>query len=59
MVPESVNVYWYDPLLADSMIKHFVAKRLPHMDKKMDAVIIAVVHMQFCNMTIREIRVYG
>ena len=54
-----MNVYRYDPLLADSMIKHFVAKRLPHMDKKMDAVIIAVVHMQFCNMTIREIRVYG
>ena len=51
-----VNVYGYDPLLPDSVIKQFGAKPLPKLDKKMDAVIIAVAHKQFKEMTIDEIR---
>ena len=51
-----VNVYGYDPLLSDSLIKQFGAKPLPKLDKKMDAVIIAVAHAAFRNMTIVEIR---
>ena len=51
-----VNVYGYDPLLSDSMIKYFGVKSLPNLDEKMDAVIIAVAHKQFCDMTLREIR---
>jgi len=51
-----VNVYGYDPLLPDSVIKQFGAKPLPKLDKKMDAVIIAVAHRQFKEMTIGEIQ---
>ncbi|MGA2121765.1 MAG: nucleotide sugar dehydrogenase [Methanoregula sp.] len=51
-----VNVYGYDPLLPDAMIKHFGAKPLPKLDRKMDAVIIAVAHKQFKEMTVKEIR---
>jgi len=51
-----VNVYGYDPLLSDSVIKHFGAKPLPKLDKKMDAVIIAVAHKPFKKMTVHEIR---
>ena len=51
-----VNVYGYDPLLSDSVIKHFGAKPLPHLDKKMDAVIIAVAHAPFKKMSVQEIR---
>jgi UDP-N-acetyl-D-galactosamine dehydrogenase len=51
-----VNVYGYDPLLPDSVIKHFGAKPLPRLDKKMDAVIIAVAHAAFRDMTIAGIR---
>ena len=47
-----VNVYGYDPLLPDSVIKHFGAQPLPKLNKKMDAVIIAVAHKQFRDMTI-------
>ena len=37
------------------MIKHFGAKPLPHLDKKMDAVIIAVAHKQFRGMSVEDI----
>ena len=50
------DVYGYDPLLSDSMIKYFGVKPLPNLDEKMNAVIIAVAHKQFCGMTLREIR---
>jgi UDPglucose 6-dehydrogenase/UDP-N-acetyl-D-galactosamine dehydrogenase len=50
-----VNVYGYDPLLPDSVIAHFGTKPLPKLDKKMDAVIIAVAHTQFRKMGIEEI----
>ena len=51
-----VNVYGYDPLLSDSVIKQFGAQPLPGLDKKMDAVIIAVAHAAFRDMTIEEMR---
>jgi UDPglucose 6-dehydrogenase/UDP-N-acetyl-D-galactosamine dehydrogenase len=51
-----VNVYGYDPLLSDSVIRHFGAKPLPQLDKKMDAVIITVAHKPFREMTVKEIR---
>jgi len=51
-----VEVYGYDPLLPDSVIKHFGAKPLPKLDKKMDAVIIAVAHASFKNISVQEIR---
>ena len=51
-----VNVFGYDPLLSDSVIRQFGAKPLSKLDKKMDAVIIAVAHKQFKGMTIREIQ---
>jgi UDPglucose 6-dehydrogenase/UDP-N-acetyl-D-galactosamine dehydrogenase len=51
-----VNVYGYDPLLPDSVIKHFGAKPLPKPGKKMDAVIIAVAHKQFKEMSFAQIR---
>ena len=38
------DVYGYDPLLSDSMIKYFGVKPLPNLDEKMNAVIIAVAH---------------
>jgi len=50
-----VNVYGYDPLLSDSVIANFGTKPLPKLDKKMDAVIIAVAHAQFRKMGIAEI----
>ncbi len=51
-----VNVYGYDPLLPDAVIKQFGATPLPKLDKKMDAVIIAVAHAAFRDMTIEEMR---
>ncbi|MDO8871970.1 MAG: nucleotide sugar dehydrogenase [Methanoregula sp.] len=51
-----VEVYGYDPLLPDSVIKHFGAKPLPKLDKKMDAIIIAVAHAPFKNISVQEIR---
>ena len=51
-----VNVYGYDPLLTASEIKHFGAIPLPKLDKKMDAVIIAVAHSVFKKMQVHEIR---
>jgi len=51
-----VNVYGYDPLLTVSEIRHFGATPLPKLDKKMDAVIIAVAHKQFRKMTVEKIR---
>jgi UDP-N-acetyl-D-glucosamine/UDP-N-acetyl-D-galactosamine dehydrogenase len=51
-----VNVYGYDPLLPDAVIKHFGAIPLPKLDKKMDAVIIAVAHKQFKDMPVDRIR---
>ncbi|MEI6842419.1 MAG: nucleotide sugar dehydrogenase [Methanomicrobiales archaeon] len=44
------NVYGYDPMLPESVIEHFGAKPLPKLDKKMDAVIIAVAHSAFRKM---------
>ena len=51
-----IDVYGHDPLLEDSVIRHFGAKPLPLLDKKMDAVILSVAHAQFCKMTVEEIR---
>ena len=51
-----VNVYGYDPLLPDSVIKQFGARPLPKLDKKMDAVIIAVAHAAFRDMAVEDIR---
>jgi UDPglucose 6-dehydrogenase/UDP-N-acetyl-D-galactosamine dehydrogenase len=51
-----IDVYGHDPLLEDSVIRHFGAKPLPGLDKKMDAVILSVAHDQFCKMTVEEIR---
>ena len=52
----NINVYGYDPLLTSAEIKHFGAIPLPHLDKKMDAVIIAVAHSQFKDMSLADIR---
>jgi len=51
-----VNVYGYDPMLSDDVIKHFGAKPLPKLDKKMDAVIVAVAHASFKEMSMANIR---
>jgi UDPglucose 6-dehydrogenase/UDP-N-acetyl-D-galactosamine dehydrogenase len=51
-----INVYGYDPMLSDSDIKHFGAIPLPNLDKKMDAVIIAVAHSSFKEMSLSNIR---
>lgn len=51
-----VNVYGYDPLLPDSVIAHFGTKPLPKLDRKMDAVIIAVAHQKFKQMSVKDIR---
>jgi UDP-N-acetyl-D-galactosamine dehydrogenase len=51
-----VEVYGYDPLLPDSVISGFGATPLPRLDRKMDAVIIAVAHRQFRQMTVPQIR---
>jgi UDPglucose 6-dehydrogenase/UDP-N-acetyl-D-galactosamine dehydrogenase len=50
-----VQVYGYDPLLPETVIRHFGVHPLPKLDKKMDAVIIAVAHAQFRKMRIEEI----
>jgi UDP-N-acetyl-D-galactosamine dehydrogenase len=51
-----VNVYGYDPLLPDSIIRDFGAIPVPRFNKKMDVVIIAVAHRQFRELTINDIR---
>ena len=51
-----IDLYGYDPLLSDETIRHFGVKPLPRLDKKMDAIIIAVAHRQFKQMTIKDIR---
>ena len=51
-----VNVYGYDPLLSDTVIKRFGTKPLPKLDRKMDAVIIAEAHRQFRDMKFEKIR---
>jgi UDP-N-acetyl-D-galactosamine dehydrogenase len=51
-----VNVFGYDPLLPDDVIRHFGAKPLPKLNKKMDAVIIAAAHRQFTQMPVKDIR---
>ncbi|MFA4876165.1 MAG: nucleotide sugar dehydrogenase [Methanoregula sp.] len=51
-----VNVFGYDPLLPDSVIKHFGAQPLLKLNKKIDAVIIAVAHKEFRQMTLANIR---
>jgi UDP-N-acetyl-D-mannosaminuronate dehydrogenase len=43
----NVDVYGYDPLLPESAIRHFSAKPLQNLDKKMDAVIIAAPFPSF------------
>jgi UDPglucose 6-dehydrogenase/UDP-N-acetyl-D-galactosamine dehydrogenase len=50
-----VNVFGYDPLLSDAVIRHFGAQPLPKLDKKMDAVIISVAHAPFKMMSVQEI----
>jgi UDP-N-acetyl-D-galactosamine dehydrogenase len=51
-----VDVYGHDPLLSDDVIERFGVLPLPHLDKKMDAVIIAVAHKQFKEMALTQIR---
>jgi UDPglucose 6-dehydrogenase/UDP-N-acetyl-D-galactosamine dehydrogenase len=51
-----IDVYGYDPLLPGEVIERFGAKPLPKLDKKMDAVIIAVAHKQFKAMSLEQIR---
>jgi UDPglucose 6-dehydrogenase/UDP-N-acetyl-D-galactosamine dehydrogenase len=51
-----VNVYGYDPLLTNNEIRHFGATPLSNLDKKMDAVIIAVAHKQFKEMPVEKIQ---
>ena len=51
-----INVYGYDPLLTAAEIKQFGAIPLPRLDKKMDAVIIAVAHSSFREMSLADIR---
>jgi UDPglucose 6-dehydrogenase/UDP-N-acetyl-D-galactosamine dehydrogenase len=51
-----MNVYGYDPLLPDAVIRHFGAKPLPKLDRKMDAVIITVAHKNFKQMSVEDIR---
>ena len=51
-----VDVYGYDPLLPDEVIERFGAKPLPHLDIKVDAVIIAVAHSQFKEMSVEKIQ---
>lgn len=51
-----MNVYGYNPLLSDTVIGHFGARPLPKLDKKMDAVIIAVAHSKFRKMAVEKIR---
>ena len=51
-----VIVYGYDPLLPDSVIQKFGATPLPALDKKVDAIIVAVAHEAFKSMNIDRIR---
>ncbi|MFA4825859.1 MAG: nucleotide sugar dehydrogenase [Methanoregula sp.] len=51
-----VDVYGYDPLLPDEVIERFGAKPLPNLDMKVDAVIIAVAHSQFRDMSVETLR---
>ena len=51
-----VIVYGYDPHLPDSVIQKFGAIPLPELDKKVDAIIVAVVHDVFKSMNIDHIR---
>jgi UDP-N-acetyl-D-glucosamine/UDP-N-acetyl-D-galactosamine dehydrogenase len=51
-----VTVYGYDPLLPDSVIQKFGAIPLPKLDKKVDAIIVAVAHDKFRSMNIERIR---
>jgi UDPglucose 6-dehydrogenase/UDP-N-acetyl-D-galactosamine dehydrogenase len=51
-----VTVYGYDPLLPDTVIQKFGAVPLPQLDKKVDAIIIAVAHDAFRSMSIDRIR---
>jgi UDP-N-acetyl-D-galactosamine dehydrogenase len=50
-----VDVYGHDPLLSDSVIMQFGATPLPVLNKKVDAVIIAVAHDQFRKMSVEDI----
>ena len=51
-----VTVYGYDPLLPDSVIQKFGATPLPKLDKKVDAIIVAVAHDAFRLMPLERIR---
>jgi UDP-N-acetyl-D-glucosamine/UDP-N-acetyl-D-galactosamine dehydrogenase len=51
-----VNVYGYDPLLPPEVIARFGAIPVTSLEKKMDAVIIAVAHDQFRQMSVEAIR---
>lgn len=51
-----ITVYGYDPLLPDTVIQKFGAIPLPDLDKKVDAIIIAVAHDAFRSMTLDVIR---
>lgn len=51
-----LEIYGHDPLLSDDVIRSFGISHLPEPDLKMDAVIIAVAHNQFVNMTFEQIR---
>jgi len=51
-----IIVYGYDPLLPDSVIRKFGAIPLPELDKKVDAIIVAVAHDAFRSMPLDRIR---
>jgi UDP-N-acetyl-D-glucosamine/UDP-N-acetyl-D-galactosamine dehydrogenase len=51
-----IDVYGYDPLLPDDVVRKFGAVPLPNLDMKMDGVIIAVAHKPFRTMKTEEIR---
>jgi len=51
-----VNVYGFDPHMPDGTIQKFGAIPLPELDKKVDAIIIAVAHDAFKSMDIKRIR---
>jgi len=51
-----VVVYGHDPLLPDEVIRKFGAIPLPHLNLNVDAVIIAVAHKQFREMSVDAIR---
>jgi UDP-N-acetyl-D-galactosamine dehydrogenase len=51
-----VDVYGYDPLLSDAVIRKFKITPFSRIDVKMDAIIITVSHTAFREMPVEDIR---